>query len=104
MAVYVDDAFLARKRIIIPSGERWVMQCHMIADTTEELFEMAKSLGVSRQYVKNAGKCSEHFEITALERRAALKAGALATSKADIDTRIRAKWEARRQLEAAATE
>ena len=67
MAVYVDDMKARLGRMIF---------CHMIADSTSELLEMADRIGVSRRWIQNAGKASEHFDVSLGKRALAVKAGA----------------------------
>ena len=50
--------------------------CHMLADTTEELLEMADRIGVARKWIQNAGTHSEHFDISLSKRKLAVAAGA----------------------------
>lgn len=57
MSVYVDD-------MRAPFG-RMVMS-HMIADTHEELLEMADRVGVALKWIQHPGKLRrEHFDICA---------------------------------------
>ncbi len=67
MAVYVDD-------MKAPYG-RMVM-CHMMADTTAELLEMADKIGVARRWIQKAGQPGEHFDVALVSRARAVKAGA----------------------------
>ena len=67
MAVYVDD-------MKAPYG-RMVM-CHMIADTTEELLEMADRIGVARRWIRDEGDAHEHFDIAMSKRALAVEYGA----------------------------
>ena len=69
--VYVDD-MLAE---FIPThvrGRRYVMS-HMIADTAEELHEMADKIGVLRKWYQG-----DHYDITQSKKALAIKAGARA--------------------------
>lgn len=82
MSVYVDEA-------IWPFGG-WVM-CHMLADTPEELFDMAERLGMDRRYFQP--RSAPHFDITTQMRAVAIQLGAIEIDKyrtVEIITRLRA--------------
>lgn len=68
MSVFVDD-------MKAPFG-RMVM-CHMGADTTEELLQMADTIGVARKWIQDPGTWREHFDIALSKRALAVKAGAI---------------------------
>jgi len=67
MTVYVDDMEARYGRLIM---------CHMIADSTEELFAMADRIGVSRRWIQKPGTYREHFDVSKSKRRLAVAAGA----------------------------
>lgn len=67
MAVYVDDR---RAKF------RGMLMCHMVADTTEELNEMADRIGVHRTYIQAPGTYKEHYDICLTKRKLAVKHGA----------------------------
>jgi hypothetical protein len=67
MAVYVDD---------MEAGFGRMIMCHMIADTTEELLEMADKIGVQRKWIQDRGMWSEHFDIAKSKRALAVQHGA----------------------------
>lgn len=50
--------------------------CHMIADTTEELLEMADKIGVQRKWIQYPGTYREHFDIAKGKKALALMNGA----------------------------
>ena len=75
MTVYVDD-------MRAPFG-RMVM-CHMAADTTEELLEMADRIGVQRKWLQKAGQWDEHFDISLAKRALAVKNGAIEVTRKDL--------------------
>lgn len=50
--------------------------CHMIADSTEELFEMADKIGVSRKWIQYKNSWKEHFDICYSKRKIAIAKGA----------------------------
>lgn len=68
MAVYVDD-------MRAPYG-RMVM-CHMLADSDEELHEMAARIGVALRWWQSPAKTSgSHYDISLGKRAIAVAAGA----------------------------
>lgn len=68
MAVYVDN---------MEAGFGKMIMCHMIADTTAELLEMADKIGVNRKWIQDAGTYQEHFDICLSMRKKAVKEGAI---------------------------
>lgn len=75
VSVYVDDARL-------PFGR--MKMCHMVADTTEELLEMADRIEVNRKWVQRPGEAREHFDISLTKRALAVQFGAVEVSTRDI--------------------
>lgn len=67
MSVYVDD-------MEAPCG--WMIMCHMVADTTQELCEMADHIGVSQRWIQKPGTAEEHFDISKGARSQAVRLGA----------------------------
>ena len=67
MPVYVDNARLPYRKMIM---------CHMVADTHEELVEMADLIGVNRRWIQKEGTYAEHFDICLVKRNKAIKNGA----------------------------
>ena len=95
MSVYVDEA-------IWPLG--YMLMCHMLADTPEELFAMADRLGIDRRYFQ--ARTSPHFDLNTEKRALAVKFGAIEIDKSktvELIWRLRANPEpwrrAARQLE-----
>lgn len=72
MAVYVDDMY----KYSIGQFGRMKMS-HMIADTTEELIEMAKNIGVNPKWIQKEGTGQEHFDIALSKRKKAVELGAI---------------------------
>lgn len=71
MAVYVDDMYR------YPLGRYGRMKMsHMMADTTEELLEMADLIGVARRWLQYGGTWREHFDIALVKRTMAVHCGA----------------------------
>lgn len=90
MAVYVDPILMytpengqTKRR-----GYRW---CHMIADTPEELREMAEKIGASKRYLHHAETEKEHFDLTPPRRASAVYHGAIEISQKDLVQRIMEK-------------
>ena len=75
MSVYVDSMGARYGRMIM---------CHMMADTTEELLEMADKIGVKRKWIQSAGTWREHFDICLSMRAKAVKFGAIEKSSREL--------------------
>ncbi len=82
MTVYCDD--MAR-----PYGR--MIMCHMVADTTEELLEMAHDIGVSSRHIQYAGTPQEHFDICLTMKRKALGLGAQPITAKELVAILRRK-------------
>ena len=67
MAVYVDN---------MNAPYRGMLMCHMIADSTEELIEMADKIGVNTKWIQDKGTYSEHFDICQTKKKKAVALGA----------------------------
>lgn len=72
MAVYVDNMRARYGRMIM---------CHMIADTEDELLDMAAQIGVARRWHQYPGTWKSHFDICLSKRRQAVAAGACEVSQ-----------------------
>ena len=68
MAVYVDNMRARYGRMVM---------CHMLADTEDELLEMADRIGVSRRWHQKPGTARSHFDICLSKRAKAVEAGAI---------------------------
>lgn len=69
--VYVDDMYK------YPTGNyRGMKMSHMVADSTEELVDMAKKIGVQLKWIQNKGTVREHFDICLSKRKLAVQYGA----------------------------
>lgn len=82
MSVYVDN-------LIYPSNG--IITCHMLADTSKELLDMAKTINLSHKDLQNPGTPVEHFDIDASKRALALQHGARVASKDDVLALVRVK-------------
>lgn len=75
MTIYVDDMYR------LPMGRLGRMKMsHMIADSTEELLEMADKIGVQRKWLQHPGTSREHFDISLGKRQLAIQHGAVEIS------------------------
>ena len=68
MTVYVDD---------MNAEYRGMRMFHMIADTDEELHDMADRIGVARRHFQKAGTAQRHYDICLSKRKLAVAAGAI---------------------------
>ena len=79
MSVYVDNAR-------IPYGR--MLMSHMVADTSEELLQMADTIGVARKWLQHPGEPKEHFDICQAKAMLAVRAGAITISQRDLELRF----------------
>jgi hypothetical protein len=79
MTVYVDDMRAKHGRMIM---------CHMIADSSTELVEMASRIGIDPKWIQSAGIWKEHFDVSASMRAKAIAAGAIAISQRDLGRKL----------------
>lgn len=56
---------------------RNMIMCHMMADTTEELFQIASQIGVNHKWIQDKGTPREHFDICLSKKKKALSLGAV---------------------------
>ena len=73
MAVYVDAAKNPYGRMIM---------CHMLADSLEELHEMADRIGVQRKWFQS--KNVPHYDISKSKRALAVQFGALEIERGKV--------------------
>lgn len=64
MAVYID---------LMNAGFGRMKMCHMMADTTEELVQMADKIGVARKWIQHSGTAHEHFDICLSKKKKAIE-------------------------------
>jgi hypothetical protein len=75
MTVYVDDMRAKFRRYVM---------CHMMADTLEELHEMADKIGVDQKWFQgpHSGHAEfPHYDIVLSKRKLAVAAGAIEVSQ-----------------------
>lgn len=75
MSVFVDDMEAQFGRMVM---------CHMIADSTDELLEMADKIGVQRKWIQNEGSYREHFDVSKDKRRLAVAFGAVEITQREL--------------------
>lgn len=78
MAAYVDKATW-RKPGATPRSPNY---CHLVADTLEELHQMAETVGLSRGSFQNTRY--PHYDLTEKRRAVAIENGALEVSSREI--------------------
>jgi hypothetical protein len=64
---------------------------HMLADSTDELLEMADRIGVARRWLQHAGTHREHFDVCDAKRRLAIAAGAKEITARELGRLLRAR-------------
>lgn len=77
--------------VFVDDGRNYFRQmrmCHMIADSSDELFEMARKIGVACHWVQFPGSYKEHFDICQSKRALALRNGAIAISGRELTMKI----------------
>lgn len=87
MTVYVDDMHL------YPMGQYGRMKmCHMTADSTEELLDMARKLGMRSEWLQNKGTWKEHFDVALGKRAKALALGAVEITMKETVVLAKKRW------------
>lgn len=83
MAVYVDDLYKTK------AGKLGKMKMsHMIADSTEELLDMADRINVNRKWIQYKGTPKEHFDISLKKRSYAVRYGAIEITWKELGRKI----------------
>lgn len=82
MPVYVDNAKLNFGRM---------KMCHMMADSSTELKEMAAKIGLSMRWIQKPGTAYEHFDLCLAKRNQAVSNGAIEVSMREMVAMIRNK-------------
>ena len=85
MTVFVDNMAASFGRM---------KMCHMTADTSAELMDMANKIGVAKRWIQYPGTPREHFDICLSKRAAAIAAGAKECDVRDTALLVRRKREA----------
>ena len=79
MSVYVDKARHPYRRMIM---------CHMIADTEEELHQMADKIGVKRKWFQKHSSFP-HYDICKTKRKLAVENGAIEVTPKELVKKMR---------------
>lgn len=82
MAVYVDNMRAPYGRLIM---------CHMLADTDDELHDMADRIGVARRWHQKAGTPHSHYDICLSKRAQAVAAGAIEIGRQQLSDLLQRK-------------
>lgn len=61
-----------------------MVMCHMMADTTKELLEMADKIGVQRKWIQKSGTYMEHFDISKSKKKLAVLNGAKEVTRKEL--------------------
>lgn len=77
--IYVDE-IVDWGEVARAKGLRWTKWCHLVADSHEELMEMAKRLNLKSEWIQKPGTPNEHFDLIPTKRTLAIKHGAKAIS------------------------
>ena len=91
MTVYVDHAR-------IPF--RGFLMCHLFADTSEELHEMAARIGLKRSWYQR-GEVLEHYDVSLSKRKLAIQCGAVEIGTIRLRAMIRQRMAQRERKIAA---
>lgn len=68
MAVYIDNFNAPYGRMIM---------CHMVEDTSAELLEMARKIGVNKKWIQYPGTYNEHFDVCLQMKKNGISLGAI---------------------------
>lgn len=84
MSVYIDKMNARYGRMIM---------CHMLADTEEELLEMAEKIGVNKKWHQYPDTHKSHFDICLAKKKIALDLGAIEIDKRQLFHLMKSKKE-----------
>lgn len=84
MPVYIDKMNARYGRMIM---------CHMLADTEEELLDMAEKIGVNKKWHQYPGTYKSHFDICLAKKKIALGLGAIEIDKRQLSNLMKRKKE-----------
>ncbi len=82
MSVYVDNMYASYRRMKL---------CHMFADSTDELNDMADKIGVNRKWIQDANTYREHYDVAKISRKRAIDAGAIEINMHELGQLLREK-------------
>jgi hypothetical protein len=86
MSVYIDEAVYPFRNMVM---------CHMVADTLEELHEMADKIGVQRKWFQD--KKIPHYDICKSKRVLAIRHGAVELTQGGMNSFMRHILEEKRR-------
>lgn len=89
MSVYVDESKYEYKQKKYPF--RKMIMCHMMADTLDELHDMAQLIGVARRHFQSES-VYPHYDVCKAKRALAVKHGAIELSSRDLINKMRPIW------------
>ena len=72
MSVYVDN---------MKAKYGTMIMCHMLADTEEELHEMAAKIGINKKWHQYPGTYKSHYDISLTKKDLAIKNGAILVNR-----------------------
>lgn len=78
--VYIDNMNAPLGRMIM---------CHMIADSKEELLEMADKIGLNRKWIQKEDTHKEHFDISLTFKEKAIVLGAKEISWRELGLKVK---------------
>ena len=82
MSVYVDDFNAQYGRMIM---------CHMMADSLEELHQMADKIGINRKWFQNKPRFP-HYDIAKSKRVLAVQHGAIEVTSQQLVSIMKGKY------------
>jgi hypothetical protein len=85
MSVYVDKAKNQYGRMFM---------CHMVADTLDELHNMADQIGIKRRWFQNSGSMP-HYDICQAKKQEAIRLGAKEIESIELVALMR-QWRERK--------
>lgn len=91
MTVYVDEMRAKYGRMVM---------CHMVADSDDELHEMAARIGVARKWHQKPGTPHSHYDVCLAMRKHAVRLGAVEIDRYGMVAIIKRKRSARQDQEA----
>jgi len=65
--------------------------CHMMADTTDELLQMADKIGVQRKWLQYPGTKHEHFDVCLSKKKKAIEFGAKEITRQELAELLKKK-------------
>lgn len=80
MAVYVGPL----REVKRSKRWHWPKACHMVADTSDELDEMAEQIGLDQRYKQDPLTYREHFDLNGSYRERAMICGARSVDERKI--------------------